>query len=388
MKTMMNATPDPSMNRYPEIIRPVWAEIDREAIRHNMSEIRRLVGPDVAVMAVVKAEGYGHGALAVAREALRSGAAWLGVSLPEEGIALRQAGIEAPILVFEPLQIEHAEQVLEYNLTATLCIPAAAAHLAAVARQTGRTARGHLKVDTGMGRVGVRPAEAAAFLRQALDSGIAVTGVYSHLATADETDKAYARRQIEVFAETVAALKAAALLPEFVHLANSAAIIDLPESYFNMVRPGIILYGLYPSAEVRRERIRLQSALSLKTRVVFVKRVPEGTGISYGQKYHTGGETTVATIPIGYADGWSRLLSHKAQALLHGRKLPVVGTICMDQCMIDAGDEPVALGDEVVLIGKQGAAEISADDLARELGTINYEITCMLSERVPRVYLK
>lgn len=387
MKTMVNITPQQSMNRYAEMIRPVWAEIDRAAIRHNMGEIKRFVGPEVAVMAVVKAEGYGHGALAVAREALGSGAAWLGVSLPEEGIALRRAGITAPILVFAPLQTEFAAQVLENDLTTTLCIPEAAVRLAEAARQTGRIPRAHLKVDTGMGRVGVRPEEAVAFLERVKDCGIAVTGVYSHLATADETDKSYALQQVKTFATVVAALKNANLAPECIHLANSAAIIDLPEAHFNMVRPGIILYGLYPSAEVRRERLRLQNALSLKSRVVFVKRVPAGTGISYGQRYHTGRETTVATVPIGYADGWTRLLSHKAQALIHGKKFPVVGTICMDQCMIDVGDEPVALGDEVVLIGRQGEAEISADDVARQLGTINYEITCMLSERVPRIYI-
>lgn len=376
------------MNRYDVgVIRPVWAEIDLEAIRHNLAQIRRLVGKTVDIMAVVKAEAYGHGALEIARTAIDNGANWLGVSLPEEGIALRKSGIKTPILVFEPLQTGQAGVFLDYDLTATLCIRELVYSLAGEASKAGKTARVHVKIDTGMGRVGVNLDQAVAFIREIRGlPGIEVNGVYSHLATADERDKSYAGRQIKAFSELVAELKSMGLLPEKVHLANSAAIIDLPEAYFNMVRPGIMLYGLYPSAQVNRERVDLKPAFSLKVKSVFVKRVPGQTGISYGLRYHTRKETTIATIPIGYADGWSRLLTHKAEALVNGKRFPIVGTICMDQCMIDTGDEPVELGQEIVLIGEQGREKITADMVAEHLGTINYEVTCMISSRVPRVY--
>jgi alanine racemase len=376
------------MNRYETgVIRPVWAEIDLDAIRHNLAEIRCLIGDMVDIMAVVKAEAYGHGAVEIARTVMDNGASWLGVSLPEEGIALRRAGIKAPILVFEPLQSGQAGFFLEYDLTATVCIPEMVGSLSSEALKLGKTARVHVKVDTGMGRVGVKVDQAPGFIREIKElPGIDVNGVYSHLATADELDKSYAQGQIKRFAGLVDALKAANLLPPKIHLANSAAVIDLPESYFNMVRPGIMLYGLYPSSQVNRENIDLKPVLSLKTKAVFVKRVPEQTGISYGLRYHTRKETTIVTVPIGYADGWSRLLTHKAEALINGKRFPIVGSICMDQCMVDVGNEPVSLGQEVVLIGEQGQEKITVDTLAGSLGTINYEVTCMLSTRVPRVY--
>lgn len=376
------------MGRYGTgMIRPAWAEIDLDAIRHNLSEVRRLVGPAVDIMAVVKAEAYGHGAVATAQTAIRSGVNRLGVSLPEEGITLRQAGIQIPILVFEPVQTGQTDAFLEYNLEATVCIPEAVNTLANEASKAGKIAPVHVKVDTGMGRVGVNVNEASAFVRQITRlPGIKVVGIYSHLATADDRNKNFAEQQIRIFSDLINSLKNECLLPEKVHLSNSAAIIDLPVSYFNMVRPGIMLYGLFPSAEVNREKVHLRPALSLKTGIIFMKRVPANRGISYGQKYYTTRETTIVTIPIGYADGWSRLLSQKAEVLIGGKRFPIVGTICMDQCMIDVGDEPVELGQEVVLIGKQGNEIITADMVASQIGTINYEVTCMLSDRVPRIY--
>ncbi|TCL61842.1 alanine racemase [Hydrogenispora ethanolica] len=375
------------MSRYHQRIRPVWAEIDLAAIRHNMGAIKKLVGPAVEVMAVVKAEAYGHGAVPVARAALEAGATWLGVSLPEEGVALRQAGLDAPILIFSPLQADQAPEVVAHDLTPCVCWLEAVTALSGEAVRAGKEAAVHVKVDTGMGRVGVRPGEAAEFIGALRRMpGIKVGGVFSHLATADERDKSYARLQIDNFTRMAAELEQQGLLPPKAHLANSAGVMELPQAYFNLVRPGIIMYGLYPSDEVDKSKIRLEPAFSLKAQISFVKRVPSGTGISYGQRYHTGRETTIATIPIGYADGWTRLLTHKAQALVNGKKYPIVGTICMDQCMIDVGDEPVAIGQEVVLIGTQNGATISVDDVAAQLGTINYEIICMISDRVPRIY--
>lgn len=377
------------MSRYSAgMIRPVWAEIDLEAIRHNLNEVRRLVGTATEIMAVVKADGYGHGAFKIAQTAIEQGATWLGVSLPEEGIALRQAGIEVPILVFEPLQTNQVKVFLEYDLVATSCNWDSMIGLSETAHLSGKVAKVHIKVDTGMGRIGVHWSKAVDFIKKVTElPGIQVDGIYSHLACADEQDKNYAEQQLERFSKLLAVLKTATILPEKVHLANSAAVIDLPAAYFNMVRPGIMIYGLFPSSEVNRAKVILKSAFTLKTKIVFMKRVPAGTGISYGLKYYTKRETTIVTIPIGYADGWSRLLTHKAQALVAGKKFPIVGTICMDQCMIDVGDEPVELGQEVVLIGAQGTETIATDTIADLLGTINYEVTCMISDRVPRIYL-
>ena len=372
------------VNRYhQELIRPVWAEIDRAALRHNMREIRRVIGPVVQQMAVVKAEAYGHGGIEVARIALQSGASWLGVALPEEGIALRDAGLTAPILVFAPLQV-----FLEYNLTPTVCMLEPVVALARLAVKRGQSAAVHVKVDTGMGRIGVAYPETVKFVKKlALIPGIKVDGLYSHLATADQANKQYAELQAKRFHDIVERLNIAGLLPENVHLANSAASLEMPQTHYRMVRTGIILYGLYPSSEVDQSKIALQPVFSLKAKVIHVKKVPAGTGISYGQRYHTACEATIATLPVGYADGWTRRLSSRAEVLIGGKRYPIVGAICMDQCMVDLGKDEVEIGAEVVLIGQQGKERITADELAEKLGTINYEITCMIGDRVPRIYV-
>lgn len=379
------------MSRYPEKIRPVWAEIDLAALTHNLTEVKRLVGPKVEIMAVVKAEAYGHGAVEVARTAIKAGATWLGVSLPEEGIALRQGGIQAPILVFQPLQSTQAAIFLDYNLTATVCLLDAAVALSreAVKRRLETPVAVHVKVDTGMGRVGIPYQDAGSFFKSlSVLPLIKATGIYSHLATADHQDKTFAKTQIERFDGVVKRLINAGVELEKIHLANSAGIIDLPDSYYNMVRPGIMLYGLMPSDCLENpNQVKLKPVFSLKTKAIFVKKVPQGTGISYGLKYQAQKDTTIVTIPIGYADGWSRLLSNKAAALIRGRKFPLVGTICMDQCMIDSDDELVEIGQEITLIGSEGSQTITVEDIARILGTINYEVTCMLGDRIPRVFL-
>ncbi|MGE5606963.1 MAG: alanine racemase [Bacteroidota bacterium] len=376
------------MSRYQDTFRPVWVEIDLNAVRHNLAEIRRLVGPSVEIMAVVKAEAYGHGAVKIAQTALQSGADRLGVALPEEGIALRKAGITAPILVFSPLQTDQAKIMVRYDLTPTICMLEPAVALSRAATAAGKEVPFHVKIDTGMNRIGIPAHEGIVFIKKMKTlPGILFEGIFSHLATADERDKEYARYQMKIFNKVIVDLKTEGLLPPKAHLANSAGIIDLPLAYYNLVRPGIILYGMYPSPEVEIDRIRLQPALSLKTKVVFKKRVPQGSAISYGRKYVTPGETTIVTIPIGYADGWSRRLSGKVEVLISGKRFPIVGAICMDLCMVDVGDEPVEIGQEVVLIGSQGAENITAEEIGAYLGTINYEVTCMISDRVPRRYL-
>jgi alanine racemase len=370
------------------MIRPAWAEIDLGAIRHNAREIRRIVGPKPKIMAVVKAEAYGHGAVPVARAAVEAGVEWLGVSLPEEGIALREAGLDTPILIFSPLQIGQVGPVLAYDLTPTVCQREAAQALSDAAAGGGRHVGVHLKVDTGMGRVGIDPVETLAFAAW-LNTlpGLRLGGVYSHMAKADETDKTHAMEQIHAFRRICATLLGAGIDPGLCHLANSAAIIDLPQAHFDLVRAGIMLYGLRPSVEVNLEGVDLRPALSLVTQVVFFKRVPAGTGISYGQIYNTGAPANIATIPVGYADGWSRRLNGKAEALIGGRRYPIVGRICMDQCMVNLGDDEAKVGDKAVLIGHQGQGEITADEVAAKLDTINYEIICAISDRVPRVFI-
>jgi alanine racemase len=376
------------MGRYRNIVRPVWVEIDLNAVRHNLAEIRRLIGPTVEIMAVVKGEAYGHGALKIAQTSLQAGAHRLGVALPEEGIALRKAGITAPILVFSPLQTDQAETMVRFDLTPTICMLEPAVALSRAATAAGKEVPYHVKIDTGMNRIGIPANEGIVFIKKMRPlPGIFLEGIFSHLATADEGDKEYARFQMKTFNKVIVDLKAEGLLPPKVHLANSAGIIDLPSAYYNLVRPGLILYGMYPSSEVAVEKIRLEPAFSLKTKVVFKKRVPQGSTVSYGRKYVTPAETNIVTIPIGYADGWSRRLSGKAEVLISGKRFPIVGAICMDLCMVDVGNEPVEIGQEVVLIGSQATERITAEEIGVHMGTINYEVTCMINDRVPRRYL-
>ncbi|NLW60091.1 MAG: alanine racemase [Firmicutes bacterium] len=376
------------MSSKTQIIRPTWVEIDRAAIRANLRGIKALVGPECQVMAVVKAEAYGHGASAVAQLATAEGIDWFGVALPEEGIALRRAGVDGNILVFAPFLPEQAAAFCTHDLVATITTWEGAAALSAEACRRGHKARVHIKVDTGMGRIGFWAAEAAAAIARIMTlPGLTVEGLYTHFATADAADRTYARQQLCTFQQLVAELEGKGINIPLKHMANSGGILNFPDSYFDLVRPGLILYGMLPSPWCAQEKIRLQPAFSLKTKVVFVKRAPAGTGISYGQCYHTPKATTIATLPIGYADGWSRALSGKARVLINGAYYPVVGTICMDQCMVDVGDAPVRIGDEVVLIGKQQGKVITVEEVAAHLNTINYEVVCQISSRVPRIYI-
>jgi alanine racemase len=246
----------------------------------------------------------------------------------------------------------------------------------------------HIKVDTGMGRIGFLPEQAGAEIAKITTLPYLVTeGLYSHFATADAADLSYARQQLAAFQRLVDDLENRGIRIPLKHLANSGGLLNLPESYFDLVRAGLILYGMYPSPWCHREKLTLQPAFRLKAKVDFVKRVPAGTGISYGQLYHTPKATTIVTLPIGYADGWRRKLSGKAKVLINGEFYPVVGTICMDQCMVAVGDAPVRVGDEVVLIGRQAGKEITVEEVAAHLDTINYEVVCQIGARVPRIYV-
>ncbi|RKO67313.1 alanine racemase [Desulfofundulus salinus] len=368
--------------------RPVWVEVNLGTVARNVREIRKLLQPDTKLMAVVKADAYGHGALPVARVALANGAECLAVAILDEALALRRGGITAPILILGYTPPEQAYLLVEHDLTQTVFSLEVVQAISAAAAAAGKTARVHLKIDTGMGRIGVTPAEAPDFaVAVSRLPSIFIEGVFTHMACADEQDKAYTRWQFDRFKEALAGIEARGVAIPLKHVANSATTLDLPEMHLDMVRTGIILYGLWPSPDVRRV-IDLKPAMQLKTRVAYVKQVPAGTSISYGRTFTTTGPSVIATLPLGYADGWSRLLSNKAEVLIHGQRAPLVGRVCMDQCMVDVTRIPgVRPGDEVVLFGVQGEQFLPVEEVASHMGTINYEMVCLISKRVPRIYL-
>lgn len=370
-----------------EYRRPVWAEVSLEAVENNTKFFGDLVGQDVLLMAVVKADGYGHGAYEVAKASISAGANRLGVALVEEGTDLRQRGIEVPIQILTEIPPSAAELVVANDLTATVCSKGVADGLAEAASKLGKKAKVHVKVDTGMNRIGLFPEEALDYLTYLSKlPSIEVEGIFTHFALADRPESDFTKQQLEKFTKLIDFLEQHGFNIPIKHAANSAATMFFPASHFNMVRIGIALYGLYPS-NTRTQDFKIFPALSLKGKVALVKRIGAGEGVSYGQTYQAAKPTYVATLPLGYADGYTRLLSNKSQVLIGGKRRKVAGTICMDQLMVEIGQElDVGVGDEVVLIGQQGKEEIRAEELADILGTINYEIVCMISKRVPRLY--
>jgi alanine racemase len=371
------------------------AEIDLAAVAHNVRALKALLPLQTRLLVAVKANAYGHGAAAVSRAALASGAAYLGVARPEEGIALREAGLTAPILIFGYSPPELAAELAAHRLEQCVYDLNTACRMASCLGSGDGHLNVHLKVDTGMGRLGIPCSDETAadrcveMVEQLIDlSQLKLEGLFSHFATADSRDKTFAQKQFQRFEACLDALAARGLRPPLCHMANSGAIIDLPTTHLDMVRAGISIYGLYPSDEVVRTRIDLRPALSLKARIIHVKTVPPGTPISYGCTWRSRREATIATVPVGYADGYSRGLSNKGMMLVGGRRVPIVGRVCMDLTMVDVTDVPGArIGDEVVLIGRQGEAAISADEAAAWNDTINYEVVAALTARVPRVYL-
>jgi len=371
------------------------AEVDLDALHHNLEQFKSALGPDIKIMAVVKANAYGHGAVKVAEEALRHGVEYLAVAFLDEALELRHFGIEAPILVLGYTPAAGVEVAREHGITLTVfddeVLDAAAAPPGQEQDQPKKTLNIHVKVDTGMGRIGLTDErDAIRFVEKALKTpGVAVEGLFTHYACADECDKTHVTEQYRKFSRIADHFQRQGISFKYVHAGNSATGIDTPDYTRNMLRLGVGMYGLYPSEEVDRTRVRLKPVMSLKTGVVMAKRLPKGSSISYGANYVTAQDgETIATLPIGYADGYSRLLNGKAEVLLRGKRAPVVGNICMDQCMVRVDDGEVEVGEEVVLFGTQGGETIAVEEMARKLGTINYEITCMVSHRVPRVYVK
>ena len=360
-----------------------WVVVDLQAIEGNVRSTLALTRS--SVMAVVKANGYGHGAVPVAQAAIRGGAAWLAVARIEEGFELREAGIQKPILLLGHIPISRYQEAIEAGISLTIWETTHLQAAAQAADEVGQPARLHLKVDTGMSRLGVQPQEAVGMARQIADQEhLVLEGLFSHLARADEVDGVSAAEQLRDFQSVVQGLEHVDCLPSVVHLANSAAALWWPDTHYNLVRLGIALYGLEPS-KARRMPAQYQPALTWKSQLSQVKILPAGRGLSYGHIYRTSREERIGTVPVGYADGFRRI--ERNQVLVGGMRVPVVGRVCMDQILVQLDEVPTAkIGDEVVIIGEQDGNVISAEEVADRWGTINYEVTSMIGARVPRLY--
>jgi len=366
-----------------------WAEIDLDAIAFNAASLKARAGGKAELMVTVKANGYGHGAVEVARAALEGGATRLAVHRTLEGMQLRQTGIAAPILIMGYTLPAESERIVRWDLTPTVNSRPQAKALSAAAVAQGKPLPVHVKVDTGMSRYGLLPDEVLDFVRFLSElPGLVLEGLYTHYAVADLSDKTFTRHQFSIFMDVVKRLEETGFTFPLKHVANSATTLDLPEMALDMVRCGIALYGLRPSDEVE-PAIPLRPALTLKSRVARVRTLPAGASISYGRTYITHKPTRVALVPVGYGDGYHRILSNRGAVLIHGQRAPIVGRVCMDQFVVDVSHIPgVRLHDEVVLIGQQGAGHITAEEVARWAETINYEVTTGLLPRVVRVYLR
>ena len=368
-------------------LRPAYLEVDLDALAHNIRSIKTRLGKDVELMAIVKADGYGHGAYEVAKLAMENGAGSLGVAILEEAIQLRQKGIVAPIVNLFPEPPERAEKVLEYDVGQVITDLEFVHHLSQEAKRQNKSSDVFIEIDTGLGRYGISPQETIEVVKKISKlENVRLKGILSQFSTADQRKKDFAFHQLSVFKKTLDELESFSNHIPIKSIANSGAVLDIPASYFNHVRVGHLLYGLYPSLETS-ESIEVKPAMSLKSKVLFIKEVEKGTPISYGQTYIAEKKTKIATIPLGYADGYSRLLSNKGEVLIRGRRAKVVGRVCMDAFMVDVSDIPeVKLGDEVAVMGRQGDDEITAHDLGKWTGTFAYEIMTRMGKRLPVVY--
>jgi alanine racemase len=371
--------------------RPVWAEVNLDHLVHNMREVRRIVPEPTLIMTAVKADGYGHGAQVCAETFLENGADMLAVATPDEGFQLRDWGIDAPILCLGYTPSYLHWKAIEKNVTTTIYSHEQGHHLNKVAQELNTVARFHVKIDTGMSRLGYQPNEETVESIVELSglTGLELEGVFTHFAVSDEADKGYTRMQYAKYLEIISKIEGKGVKVPIKHVSNSAAIIDLPEYNHDLVRPGIMLYGYYPSPDVDHERVKLKQVLTLRAQISHLKTVPPERGISYGLTYKTEQETRIATVPIGYADGYKRALSNKGYVEIHGQKASIVGRVCMDQLMVDISGIPEAsVGDEAILIGYPGGVAPDGEEMASLLDTITHEVTCQITRRVPRVYTR
>jgi len=363
--------------------RPTWAEVDLGNLAHNFFEIKKLLSSDIKILVTVKADAYGHGLIPVSRRLISCGVDYLGVASIDEGIRLRQAGINCPVLVLGVILKKDIGPLFRYDLVPTVCSMEFARALNKRAKSLGKRIKVHIKVDTGMGRLGVLQKDAFKLVRDADKlKYVNIEGLFTHFAFAD-MDKDFTLYQIKIFNSLIKKLNNEGISIPVLHAANSIGVINFKEGHFNMVRPGLVIYGLSPVAKLS---LKLKPVLSLKTKIIYYKRVPKGYGISYGHDYITPRQTTIVNLPLGYGDGYPRNLSNRAPVLIRGKVFRVSGKICMDQIMVDVGGTKVRIGDEVVLIGSQGKNKITAEELAGLSGTIPYEIVCGLGNRIPRLY--
>lgn len=369
----------------------VVSEINLDAIAYNVKNIRAIVNEDTKIMAIVKADAYGHGAVEVAKVALYNGASALGVAMSDEAIQLRNHNINVPILILGYTPELKIEEAVKYNLIQTVFTYEMAYAISKAAIKLGKIAQIHIKLDTGMGRIGFVPTKESEDIILSISQldNIEINGIFTHFATSDEMDKTFTYKQAEIFEKFTDSIEKKGLHIPLKHAANSGSIMELPQFGFNMVRAGIILYGMYPSDEVDKNKLALKPAMGLKTQISYIKNVDNNVPISYGRTYYTNRVSVIATVPVGYADGYSRLLSNCGRVLVKGCYAPIVGRVCMDQFMIDVTDIPnVSIGDDVVLIGSQGGNCITTEEIAKLIGTINYEVVCLIGKRIPRVYIK
>ena len=368
----------------------VQANINLDAIRSNISRIKSKLRKDTRLMVIVKADAYGHGAVAVSKALENDLADAFGVAIIEEAIELRKAGITKPILILGYTPKEQFDLVVSHDVIQTVYQYEMAENLAKEAIKQGKTAKIHIKVDTGMSRLGFCDSADSVNVIKKISAlkGIKIEGIFSHFAAADEKDKSSAKEQINRFDKFYKLLEQEGIHIPVRHMSNSAGFIEFPEAEYEMVRCGILTYGIYPSEYVNREKIRLIPAMELKSHIVYIKEVPAGTGISYGLTYIAGRKTKVATIPVGYADGYSRNLSNIGKVIIRGRYAPIIGRVCMDYFMVDVTDiEDVRQGDTVTLLGRDGDCEISVETLADWSHSFPYEMICTVGKRIPRIYL-
>ena len=373
-----------------KIMRPVWAEIDLDILANNMRNIKKLAG-NKEVMAVVKADAYGHGALDVAPCLLENGASRLAVAMLTEAVELRNNNITAPIMILGYTPLYLGEELINYDIEQTIYDLDYAKELSSLALSLNKKAKVHIALDTGMGRIGFLPTDESfkAICEICTLDGLDVIGIFTHFSSSDEKDKDYTQYQFNQIYDFINKLEDAGVNIPLKHASNSAAIIDLPNTYLDAVRAGIILYGYYPSNEVEKENLSIKPALTLKARIAHVKELESGMYISYNRTFKTSRKSKIATIPIGYADGYIRTLKHEAKVIVNGQLAPIVGNICMDQFMIDVTYiDDVKPGDEVILLGESNEIKFNADNLAKCMDSINYEVLCLLKKRVPRAYIK
>lgn len=376
---------------YKDALRAAWAEINITNLDYNIKQIKEKVGPGVKITGVIKADGYGHGSVRVATVLRANGIESFAVATISEAIRLRKAGfLLEEILVLSPIPEPYIDTIIEYRLAPVVCDFKNAEAISKAAAKEEILIKGYIAVDTGMGRIGYSDDSTSVedIKMIAALPNFKINGLFSHFATADSADKTYSTLQEQRYMGFYNQLLKEGLNIPFRTLSNSAAVMEIRSAHHEMVRPGIIQYGLYPSNEVERRQIDLRPAMSIKANIIQLKKVPAGNSISYGRKFTTQKDSLIATIPIGYADGLPRPYSAKGKVIVNGVYAPIAGTICMDMCMIDVTHVPyVRLGDEVTIMGKDGIYEISADDIARETGTINYEVVCGFGQRLPKVYV-